>query len=289
MPSDPEQPPRSPGDEPGRAHGGGQGRGGHARWALPPGWRTRPPERLDHAAFEGFELGGPGRDGPVQLAALGPERWVLKPADAGSAANEVIASVVGRSLGLRVPPAGVVGHGGGLLAASLLVPWLRHDPRVGFNDRNPLRFGPSGPADIPNYWPQVGLGRLLGDIDRKGGNWGLDQHGQRWDFDFSLSEGAAKFVAPDTPGWHRQRVLDLRQGVEAMRARGLTPAALEGFLVPYRTLAQAEPEDLFGWLGGVGDLGVLRLDGRSLKEALIEAGHANRRAAREALGGLGLL
>lgn len=198
--------------------------------------------------------------------------------------------MVGRSLGLNVPPASVVERGKELLAASMLVPNFQHDPRVGFNNRNPLRFGPDGPEDIPNYWPQVGLGRLLGDIDRKGGNWGLDQNGQRWDFDFSLSEDTAKFIFPDTPAWHRQRVLDVLRGVESMRARGLTPAALEGFLEPYRTLAQAEPEDLFGWVdGSAGDLGVLLLDGRSLKDALIEAGHANRRATREALGELGLL
>lgn len=252
---------------------------GFAALALP-GAERRLPERFSLQQFGPLREGRMGRNGPVWVGELpNGERWVLKPTTEGAAANEILASVVGRSLGLKVPPAGVVEGGRELLAASLYVPELRHS--APFNSRNPLHFGPDGP-DIPNYWQQVALGKLLGDIDRKGGNWGVAPDGQRWDFDFSLSEEAAKFVAPDAPDWNRHREQSFREAIEALRPR-LSPAALGRFLEPYRTLAESDPEELYGWVAGVGDLGVLHLGGRSLKDALIEAGYANRRAAQAVL------
>ncbi|ADH65287.1 hypothetical protein Mesil_3483 (plasmid) [Allomeiothermus silvanus DSM 9946] len=255
---------------------------------LPPGWQTRLPERRRFQEFAVLEPGGRGRNGPVLVGRLGKERWVLKSSDLAGAANEIIASVVGRSLGLLVPPAMAVDKGGDLWAASMHVFGLQHHPRVGFNDRNPFRFGPDGPADIPNYWPQVALGKLLGDHDRKGGNWGIDQYGQRWDFDFSLSENAHLFIGPDAPDWNHYRREFFREGIEGMQARGISPSALEGFLIPYRALAQSDPEKLYGWTSEVGDLGGLFMGQRPLGPALIEAARANRQAMREALEDLGL-
>ncbi|WP_245969478.1 hypothetical protein [Calidithermus roseus] len=254
---------------------------------LPPDWLTRWPERRRFEDFSDFERGGLGRDGPVTVGRLGAERWVLKPSDE-AVANEIIASVVGRSLGLLVPPAMAVDKGDEIWAASLRVPALRHDPRVGFNDRNPFRFGPEGPEDIPNYWQQVGLGKLLGDIDRKGGNWGLDQYGRRWDFDFSLSDHANFFLAPDTPEWNHYRKDRFKGDIESMRIRGLSSSALQRFLEPYRTLAESDPEKLYGWVSGVGDLGGLFMGKKPLGPSLIEAGHANRKAVGEVLRELGV-
>ncbi|WP_157205781.1 hypothetical protein [Calidithermus timidus] len=254
---------------------------------LPPDWSTRLPERRRFEEFGELEPGGMGRNGPVTVGRLGDERWVLKPSNEGAVMNEIVASLVGRSLGLKVPPAIAVAKGSDLWAGSLLVDHLEHHPRVGFNDRNPLKFGPDGPEDIPNYWQQVGLGKLLGDIDRKGGNWGIDQYGQRWDFDFSLSENANLFYGPDDESWHAARKRHFQEAIEAMRGK-LTPTAFRRYLEPYHTLAESDPERLYGWAGGLDNLDGLVPWGEPLGPALIEAGQANRRAMREVLAGLGL-
>lgn len=256
-----------------------------------PGWERRLPERVSFTEFTNLRQGEMGRNGPVLLAdfrdgivqvdeSQAGDRWVIKPSNEGAAANEIIASVVGRSLGLNVPPAIVIEKGPDLLAGSLYVPQMFHV--APFNNRDQLRFGPEGPADIPNYWPQVALGRLMGDIDRKGGNWGVTPDGQRWDFDFSLSEAATKFVAPDEPAWNRQRLADMQEVLEQMRGK-LSPAAFRRFIEPYQVLAESDPEKLYGWASGVGDLGGLFVGRRPLGPALIEAGYANRKAAQLAL------
>ncbi|WP_233493208.1 MULTISPECIES: hypothetical protein [unclassified Meiothermus] len=249
-----------------------------------PGWERRLPERLPFERFGNLSKGEMGRRGPVLLAEVEGsregERWVLKPSNEGAAANEIIASVVGRSLGLNVPPAIVVEKEADLLAGSLYVPELRHV--ASFNVRNQLIFGPDGPEDIPNYWPQAALGKMLGDIDRKGGNWGVAPDGQRWDFDFSLSEGASKFVAPDTPDWNRQRLIDFREAIEWGRSK-LSPSAFRRYLEPFQAIADTDPEKLYGWAGRVGDLGGLFLGKGPLGPSLIKAGHANRKAVQAAL------
>jgi hypothetical protein len=217
----------------------------------------------------------------VLVGSLGSARWVLKPSSEDAVANEIIASVIGRSLGLNVPPAMAVDRDGGLWAASLLIPDLEH--RAPFNNRNPLYKGPDGPEDIHNYWPQAALGKLLGDIDRKGGNWGVSPDGARWDFDYSLSANSNIFVAPDNPDWYRQRQMHLRDAVEW--AARLSPHARERYLEPFYALAESDPEALYGWASGVGDLGGIFMGKEALGPALIEAGHANRRAVAEALKG----
>ena len=257
---------------------------GFAALALP-GIERRLPERFSLQQFGPLQEGRMGRDGPVWVGQLpNGESWVLKKSIEHAIANEILASVVGRSLGLKVPPAAVVEGGREPLAASLYVPELRH--AAPFNSRNPFHFGPDGPADIPNYWQQVALGKLFGDIDRKGGNWGVTPDGQRWDFDFSLSEAATQFIAPDAPDWNRHREQNFREVIETMRQR-ISPSAMKRFLEPYHALAESDPEKLYGWVTGVGDLGVFNLRGLSLKDALIEAGHANRRAAQAALSEVG--
>jgi hypothetical protein len=245
-----------------------------------PGWERHLPERFVFERFGNLRQGSAGRHGPVSVGELpNGEHWVLKPTGEGAVSNEIIASVVGRSLGLLVPPAGVVEKGKNLLAASMYVPELRHV--APFSIRDPLYFGPDGP-DIPNYWQQVALGKLLGDIDRKGGNWGVTPDGRRWDFDFSLSENAYYFVSPDAEDLNRGRARHMRSTIEQMRPK-LSGPAFERFLEPYRLLAEGEPEKLYGWVGDTGDLGVLLIDGRKLKDALIEAGYANRKAAQVVL------
>lgn len=112
--------------------------------------------------------------------------------------------------------------------------------------------------------------------------------GQRWDFDFSLSENAHLFIGPDAPDWNHYRREFFREGIKGMQARGISPSALEGFLIPYRALAQSDPEKLYGWTSEVGDLGGLFMGPRPLGPALIEAARANRQAMREALEDLGL-
>ncbi len=246
-----------------------------------PGWEHYPPKRFAFEEFRDLCEGNRGREGPVLIGELADsgEHWVLKPTNEGAVAKEIIASVVGRSLGLNVAPAAVAEKGKMLMAASMLVPELSH--QAPFNNRDPLYRGPEGP-DIPNYWQQVALGKLLGDVDRKGGNWGVTPDGRRWDFDFSLSENAHYFVFPDTEDLNRGRVRHMRSTIEQMRPK-LSGPVFERFLEPYRLLAEGDPEKLYSWVGDTDDLGVLLIDGRKLKDALIEAGHANRKAAQAVL------
>ncbi|MGK0618104.1 hypothetical protein [Meiothermus cerbereus] len=252
-----------------------------------PGWERRLPERFVFEQFGDLREGNRGREGPVLIGELADsgERWILKPTNEGAVSREIIASVIGRSLGLNVPPAAVVEQGKKLMAASMLVPELRH--AAPFSSRNPLHFGPDGPENVPNYWQQVALGDLLGDIDRKGGNWGVTPDGRRWDFDFSLSQEAYNFLGPDEPGWNRMRLKHMKQNLERKR-QAVSPEAFQRYLEPYRTLAENDPEKLYGWLGGVSDLGVILIVGGSLRDTLIASGRANREAARLALNEVGV-
>ncbi len=252
-----------------------------------PGWERRLPERFVFEQFGDLREGIRGREGPVLIGELADsgERWVLKPTNEGAVAKEIISSVVGRSLGLNVPPAAVVEKGKKLMAASMLVPDLSH--LAPFSNRDPLYRGPNGPENVPNYWQQVALGDLLGDIDRKGGNWGVTPDGQRWDFDFSLSQEAYNFLGPDEPGWNRMRLKHMQKSLERKR-QAISPEAFERYLEPYRTLAESEPEKLYGWLGDTGDLGVILMVDGSLRDTLIAAGRANREAVRLALKEVGV-